>query len=444
MGIRKNFRFPSWLPVAASLALVAMAALMALTGGKKLNNVALWSRHSTRVIFAAQAFENNFLDIQRDMRGYIALGDTNDLSAFYRNVAREPQELNYLVALTADNPAQQRRLKALDRAVQAMVSYDYQTITLYRHNGYPGVSSLKATDEGRILFGRARNIMDEFSETEEKLWEVRDASEQSQYHLAERWLVAGSLLAALLLLFATSLASRELSSRRIAEARLKQTLLLQNAILACADYGIVATDSEGAVQTFNHAAERMLGYSAAEVLGQVTPMLWRDPAEIEARAKDLSAKLGQPVSPTFDVVVKQLESEMIEEGEWTFLRKDGSRFPCLLVITPLGNKKDDLNGFLGIFRDISERKRIETERESLIAELQTTLAEIKTLSGLIPICAWCKNVRSDTGYWQTVEQYVRCHSNASFSHGVCPSCAAKFKDDIFRANQNTQSIIPKA
>ena len=76
------------------------------------------------------------------------------------------------------------------------------------------------------------------------------------------------------------------------------------------------------------------------------------------------------------------------------------------------------------------RVKLESERESLIKELQDALAKIKTLSGLIPICAWCKKIRSDTGYWQTVEQYIGEHSQAEFTHGMCPDCAKKFlKED---------------
>ena len=86
-------------------------------------------------------------------------------------------------------------------------------------------------------------------------------------------------------------------------------------------------------------------------------------------------------------------------------------------------------------REMTRRRRAEIERERLIAELQQTLAEVKTLSGLIPICAWCKSVRNDNGYWQTVEQYVHSHSDASFSHSICPSCQEKFKDDIAKARK---------
>jgi len=84
-------------------------------------------------------------------------------------------------------------------------------------------------------------------------------------------------------------------------------------------------------------------------------------------------------------------------------------------------------------REMARRQRVEIEREKLIGELQQTLAQVKTLSGLIPICAWCKSVRNDQGYWQSVEQYVHSHSDASFSHSICPGCREKFKDEIAKA-----------
>jgi PAS domain S-box-containing protein len=73
--------------------------------------------------------------------------------------------------------------------------------------------------------------------------------------------------------------------------------------------------------------------------------------------------------------------------------------------------------------DISERKKAEEERERIISELQTALNEIKTLSGLIPICSRCKKVRDDSGYWDSVETYIERHSKTQFSHSLCPDCA---------------------
>jgi CheY-like chemotaxis protein len=72
------------------------------------------------------------------------------------------------------------------------------------------------------------------------------------------------------------------------------------------------------------------------------------------------------------------------------------------------------------------KSRMERERDRLMRELQEALATIKTLSGLLPICAWCKSVRDDSGYWIRVEQYVEEHSKATFSHSVCPECASRY------------------
>ena len=79
-------------------------------------------------------------------------------------------------------------------------------------------------------------------------------------------------------------------------------------------------------------------------------------------------------------------------------------------------------GGVGIIRDITERKRAEDERENLIQELQNALSDVKKLSGLLPICASCKKVREDSGYWTRIEEYIRDHSEADFSHSICPEC----------------------
>lgn len=88
-----------------------------------------------------------------------------------------------------------------------------------------------------------------------------------------------------------------------------------------------------------------------------------------------------------------------------------------------------------VFDDITERKQVEEERERLIRELQEALVQVKTLSGFLPICASCKKIRDDQGYWSQVEEYIRQHSDAEFSHGICPDCAAKLYPD-FVLNKN--------
>jgi hypothetical protein len=82
-------------------------------------------------------------------------------------------------------------------------------------------------------------------------------------------------------------------------------------------------------------------------------------------------------------------------------------------------------------RDITDRKKAEEEPERLILELRDTLSKVKTLSGMLPICASCKKIRNDEGYWAQVEIYIRDHSGAKFTHGICPDCAKRVYPEYY-------------
>lgn len=89
-------------------------------------------------------------------------------------------------------------------------------------------------------------------------------------------------------------------------------------------------------------------------------------------------------------------------------------------------------------REVAERTRAEQEREKVILRLQAALAQVKNLSGLLPICASCKKIRDDKGYWQQIEAYIRDHSEADFSHGLCPECAKKLYPEFFDPERGGQ------
>jgi hypothetical protein len=84
----------------------------------------------------------------------------------------------------------------------------------------------------------------------------------------------------------------------------------------------------------------------------------------------------------------------------------------------------------GANQDITERKVVEKEREKFILELREALSQVKMLSGLLPICSSCKKIRNDEGYWEQMEMYIRDHSEAEFSHGICPECVQKLYPDF--------------
>lgn len=98
--------------------------------------------------------------------------------------------------------------------------------------------------------------------------------------------------------------------------------------------------------------------------------------------------------------------------------------------------------FATVFEDVTERTGIDAERERLINALQDAIAKVKQLSGMLPICASCKRIRDDNGYWQEVAAYITKHSEALFTHGICPDCAKKLYPDLIDAAGNIQRALP--
>lgn len=108
------------------------------------------------------------------------------------------------------------------------------------------------------------------------------------------------------------------------------------------------------------------------------------------------------------------------------------------TLSPVKGPKGKISAVTVVSKDITEHKNAEEEREKLIAELQNALGkleialgEVKKLSGLLPICASCKKIKDDKGYWEQIERYISNHSEAAFSHGVCPDCAKKLYPDYY-------------
>ena len=158
------------------------------------------------------------------------------------------------------------------------------------------------------------------------------------------------------------------------EVRRQEVLLktgaLQNAILNSANFSSIATDEKGVIQIFNVGAERMLGYSAAEVLNKITPADISDPEEVIARAEALSVELGTPITPGFEALVFKASRGIEDIYELTYIRKDGTRFPATVSVTALRDAEGGIIGYLLIGTDNTARKQIEEERKKLDQRLR--------------------------------------------------------------------------
>jgi PAS domain S-box-containing protein len=180
-------------------------------------------------------------------------------------------------------------------------------------------------------------------------------------------------------------------------------------IIESSDDAIIGKNLDGEITSWNRGAERIYGYSAQEILGKSISIVVPDDRRNELT--EVYQKIGQ--------------GQTIEHYESGRRRKDGQEIYVSQTISPIKDAEGNIVGISTISRDITRRKLAEMERDKLIVELRAALAQVKTLTGLLPICAHCKKIRDDQGYWQQIEAYIRDHSEAEFSHGICPDCLKK-------------------
>jgi PAS domain S-box-containing protein len=164
----------------------------------------------------------------------------------------------------------------------------------------------------------------------------------------------------------------------------------------------------------------MLGFAEAELVGRSLETFTHP--EDRQKTQELSGQLMRCEIPLF-----RLEKRC--------LKKDGEALWTNLTTTAMRDRKGEVLYALCMMEDISNRKFVEEERERLIRELKDAMARVKTLSGLLPMCAWCRNVRDDNGYWKKVEAYIEEHSDAAFTHGICPECLKKHDPETYKAYQ---------
>ena len=165
---------------------------------------------------------------------------------------------------------------------------------------------------------------------------------------------------------------------------------------------ICLINMEGKIQQCNKAMTNLLGKTAHEVIGSTC---W-----------ELVHHTSEPIEGC--PFIKLRETHQRE----TIRFPSGDRM-LQVTVDPVFSEGGDLIHVVHIISDITALNRAEEQQKNLISELQNALAKVKTLSGFLPICANCKKIRDDKGYWNQIETYIRDHSEADFSHGLCPECA---------------------
>lgn len=180
--------------------------------------------------------------------------------------------------------------------------------------------------------------------------------------------------------------------------------------------GIIITDLNGAVRFANPSFCSMLDYSHDDIVGM-------NAADVFS-TKEIR---------TFSDVVAIVDISKDDSQEFAVESKEGRRFVVEVSASNVTSSSGEIVGRMASFIDITKRKEVEADREKLVSKLQDALNKIKTLKGIIPICAACKKIRDDKGYWNQIESYIKEHSEADFSHGICPECAEKLYPELYNS-----------
>jgi PAS domain S-box-containing protein len=207
---------------------------------------------------------------------------------------------------------------------------------------------------------------------------------------------------------------RDITDRKQAEEILLTSEKKLRDITSSMGEGLYVLDPDGKVTFMNPEAERLLGWTETELLNRNIHDI------IHSRKPDGTVLTSDACQMQFILQTGMRYSSHDE----IFIRKDGTFFPASVISSPL-MEDGKIIASVTAFRNISDIKQVEQEREKLISELQHALATIKTLHGLLPICSSCKKIRDDEGSWTQLEAYITKHSDAEFTHGICSECAKK-------------------
>jgi PAS domain S-box-containing protein len=199
-----------------------------------------------------------------------------------------------------------------------------------------------------------------------------------------------------------------------AERQLREQRELLRVTLHSIGEGVIATDEDGLVTFLNPVAAYLTGWPVDEAVGKPLEAVFRTTDEHTGEA------LSDPLQRAREV------GRTIASTSYSRLKGRGGRgLPIECNGAPIRDGGGRTGGMVLVFRDISDRRRAEAEKDAIIEELKDAMGKIKTLSGLLPICAACKKIRDDKGYWNQIELYIKKHSRAEFTHGICPDCAQR-------------------
>jgi PAS domain S-box-containing protein len=391
-----------------TLALLLGLGALAMGTARELRETSRDIHHRYATVEAAASTLSHFRNSQSiHLRGLL----TGSAASLDQGARRETEaagrDLERLTHLVEGRPLEMTRVQALRELVvqhEAMIRELMTQVPDGRAVGLAYVRSGRSAEFEDELSNQVAGLIDQ-----ERQGLAALEADEAAIAGGLRWQVGGGSALALLLGTASMLSlGGEIRRRRLLEAQLRQTVADATDLYEHAPCGYHSLDREGRFVRVNLAEAKWLGASPHDLHGRP----YREFLDPESRER-------------FDAVFSQsVQGQDDDHVELELRLALGGR-----AVAVTANALRDSDGSFVRSRatsvDVTFAKEAEAEREQLIAELRHALANVRTLSGLLPMCAWCKKIRNDKGYYEQIEAFLLAHADVQFSHGICPECNAR-------------------
>ena len=391
--MKRSVRWRYQAGFASVLAILALVGVFAYRTATSALSGAIGAWSAGGAVIRLGELLSRMDEVQAAVRGFAIAGQPSFLGPYDSAVTRLPALVADLRRTAEGDTLEQRTVDSLIALIGNRMAASDTIIRLRRSAGAAAALHEIAVGTGTATADAIRRHVRELERGLLARRERNIATLQANVRATRRVVLAGWLVALLAAAAASGFASRALRSRERADERVRGLADELQDLYDHAPVGYHSLDAQGRFVRMNRTELDWLGYEPHEVVGRL-------------RFGDLLAPAGRAAfERNFEHFKRGGE---VREQPYDLVRKDGSVLPVLVSATLVRDAAGSYVMSRGVAVDVSERRRME--------------AQVKTLSGMLPICSSCKKIRDDGGYWRQIESYVREHSQAEFSHGLCPDC----------------------
>lgn len=368
-------------------------------------------KHTFEVISKIKRVSLDINTMQGEVRGYLITGEEG-LLEYYRSAVLDYTNSIGELELLIHDKEQRDRIEVIKKLAAERISRLEETIGQKKK----GILATSLVSKGEKINVEINALIDDMLGKERAALDLRQTGQGLRIQKA-LWLIAATTTSGVLLIVAaTVLIARDNARRKKLETALRNSTMALEDLYNNAPCGYHSIDGDGLFVRINDTALKWLGYSREEVVGKL-------------HVADILTQ--QSLESFHENFAKFKESGAVRDLELEFMSKDGVIIPVLLNATAVRDDNGRFRQSRSTFIDVTEARKARHELLEKNRELNDALTKVKLLSGLLPICASCKNIRDDDGYWNSVEKYIGEHSEAAFTHSICPDCARRLYPEFF-------------